>query len=129
MPSQASADVIQAANSNRDLLRRLAAGDEDAARAVLALRPEPTGSGREPVLPPGVRTLVRLASLVAVDAPAASLRWAVELAACSGVRDDEIAGVLVTIGSDIGIARVVSAAPRLAMAIGYDVGGEAWGLD
>jgi 4-carboxymuconolactone decarboxylase len=129
MPSRASADVNNATNSNRELLVRLGAGDEDAARAVLALRPEPAGSGREPVLPPGVRMLVCLASLVAVDAPAASLQWAVELAACSGVRDDEIAGVLVTIGSDIGIARVVSAAPRLAMAIGYDVGGEAWGLD
>jgi 4-carboxymuconolactone decarboxylase len=116
-------------NSNRELLRRLAAGDEDAARAVLALRPAPAESGREPDLAPGVKMLVRLASLVAVDAPAASLRWAVELAAHSGVRDDEIAGVLVTIGPDIGIARVVSAAPRLALAIGYDVGGEAWGLD
>ena len=115
--------------TGEDLLRRLSAADQDAARTVLALRAEPADSSlaAEPALPPRVRMLVLLASLVAVDAPTATLRWAVELAACAGADDTEIARVLITVGADIGTARVVSAAPRLAMAIGYDVDDETWG--
>lgn len=116
-------------STGEDLLRRLSAADQDAAQTVLALRAEPA-DGRiagHIVLPPRIRMLVRLASLVAVGAPTTTLRWAVELAACAGAGDDEIAHVLVTVAADIGAARVVSAAPRLAMAIGYDVGGAAWG--
>jgi 4-carboxymuconolactone decarboxylase len=129
MPSRATADLSSATISHHELLRRLGAADHDAARAVLALRLEPSERGGEPALAPRVTTLVRLASLVAVDAPATSLRWAVELAACAGASDDEIVAVLVTVAADIGVARVVSAAPRLAMAIGYDVEGKPWGLD
>lgn len=129
MPSRASTDSLQGAGPTREFLARLGADDPDAARLALKLGPEPSGDGRQAVLPPRTRTLVRLASLVAIDAPVTTLRWAVDLAACAGAGDDEIAGVLVAVGSDIGIARVVSAAPRLAMAIGYDVDGKAWGLD
>jgi 4-carboxymuconolactone decarboxylase len=116
--------------TGEDLLRRLSAADQDAARIVLALHAQPADSPitGDATLAPRTRMLVRLASLMAVDAPTATLRWAVELAACAGAGDDEIARVLVTVGADIGVARVVSAAPRLAMAIGYDVDGEAWGL-
>lgn len=116
--------------TGEDLLRRLSAADQDAAGTVLALRSESADSptAGEATLPPRIRMLVRLASLVAVDAPTATLRWAVELAACAGADDDEIVGVLVTVGADIGVARVVSAAPRLAMAIGYDVDDGTWGL-
>jgi 4-carboxymuconolactone decarboxylase len=128
MPSRASVEASHQAGPTREFLGRLGAGDPDAARAVLNLGAGPCGSGGQALLSPRTRTLVRLASLVAVDAPVTTLRWAVDLAACAGAGDDEIAGVLVAVGSDIGIARVVSAAPRLAMAIGYDVEGEAWGL-
>lgn len=116
--------------TGEDLLRRLGAADQDAARTVLALRAELADSptGGDVTLPPRIRMLVRLASLVAVDAPTTTLRWAVELAASAGADDDEIAHVLVTVGADIGVARVVSTAPRLAMAIGYDVDDETWGL-
>jgi alkylhydroperoxidase/carboxymuconolactone decarboxylase family protein YurZ len=106
-----------------ELLRRLTAGEEDSIRTVLALRPEPIGrAGPMPAaLPPPVRMLVCLAALVAVDAPTTTLRWAVELASAAGVGDEEIVEVLVIVGSEVGIPRVVSAAPRLALAIGYDV--------
>ena len=110
-----------------DLLRRLTTGDESAIRTVLALTPElAEDSDRiDAQLVPRIRKLVRLAALVALDAPTVSLRWAAEQASCTGADDDEIAAVLVTVGSDVGLARVVAAAPRLALAIGYDceVGG------
>lgn len=112
--------------AGRELLGRLSDNDESAVRMVLALRGEP--SGRCPAiggaLTPRVGMLVRLAALVALDASTTSLRWAVELACCAGADDDEIVRVLRTIGPDVGAARIVGAAPRLALAIGYDVGPE-----
>jgi alkylhydroperoxidase/carboxymuconolactone decarboxylase family protein YurZ len=109
--------------SAQELLRRLTDGEEDSIRAVLALRPEPIGSaGRLPAaLPPRIRMLVCLAALVAVDASTPTMRWAVELASAAGVGDDELVDVLMIVGADVGIPRVISAAPRLALAIGYDI--------
>jgi 4-carboxymuconolactone decarboxylase len=45
----------------------------------------------------------------------------VEAALRAGVSYDEIVGVLVAVLPLVGIARVVSAAPNLGLAIGYDV--------
>jgi hypothetical protein len=45
----------------------------------------------------------------------------VELAWSTGVVDEEIVGVLLSIGREIGLPRIVDGAPRLAAAIGYDV--------
>jgi hypothetical protein len=110
------------------LLRRLSVNEETSVRMVLALTPEPadTAGVLDTALTPRIETLVRIAALLAVDASTASLRWAVELASCTGANDDEIVGVLVAIGSDVGLARVVSAAPRLALAIGYDMEVPGW---
>jgi 4-carboxymuconolactone decarboxylase len=90
---------------------------------VLALRPEPTAdkADLDSALTPRIRNLVRLAALIAVDAPTASLRWAVELAWNAGADEEEIVQVLATVGSEVGLSRIVSAAPRLAAAIGYDI--------
>ena len=111
-----------------DLLRRLTAGEERSLLEVLALTPESAGScsAAAAALPPSVRMLVRLAALVALDASTASLRWAVELASCAGADEDQIAGVLVNVGPEVGLPCVVSAAPRLALAIGYEIEVEDW---
>lgn len=105
----------------RELLRRLTADDQECARTVLALRPDHETGRFDVALTPQVRTLVRLAALVADDASTTSLRWAVELAWSAGIDDGEIVGVLIAIGREIGAPRVVDTAPRLAAAIGYDV--------
>ena len=102
------------------LLRRLGDNEDESIQTVLALRPSPTG-GFDLALTPRVLTLVRLAALVAGDASTTSLRWAVELAWSAGAADEEIVGVLLSIGREIGLPRVVDGAPRLAAAIGYDV--------
>jgi alkylhydroperoxidase/carboxymuconolactone decarboxylase family protein YurZ len=107
--------------TGRELLRRLTADDEESARMVLALRPQPGIAPFDAALTPRVRTLVRLAALVADDASTTSLRWAVELAWHAGVVDDEIVAVLLAVGAEIGAPRVIDTAPRLAAAIGYDV--------
>ena len=102
------------------LLRRLTDSEDESLQQVLALRPNPATDGGV-ALTPRIRTLVRLAALVAGDASTTSLRWAVELAWNAGAHDEEIVGVLLSIGREVGIPRVVDGAPRLAAAIGYDV--------
>lgn len=65
--------------------------------------------------------LLRIAALVAVDAPTSSYRSAVAAAQRAGARLEDLFAVLVAIGDDVGSARVMSAAPRIALAAGYDV--------
>ncbi len=110
------------ATSGENLLRRLGSGDEGSVRLVLALRPEAGDPGFDTGLTPRVRTLVRLAALIALDASTTCLRWAVELASCAGADDDEIVGVLMSVGPEVGLPRVSSSARRLAHAIGYEIG-------
>jgi 4-carboxymuconolactone decarboxylase len=107
-----------------ELLRCLAAGDEAVLTSVLnisrrQLRNPQHGSGR--ALPAETSALVRLAALLASGGSTTSLRWSVELASQAGADDDEIVEVLVTVAAIVGSARVVEAAPRLALAIGYDI--------
>jgi alkylhydroperoxidase/carboxymuconolactone decarboxylase family protein YurZ len=109
----------------RDLLLRLAAGDERSLRAVL--RPTLEREDREEVaagssLDRRTRMLVRLGALLAVDATTDSLRWAVELAAAAGAGEDAVAAVLLATGSAAGSAQLVSSAARLAVALDYESG-------
>jgi alkylhydroperoxidase/carboxymuconolactone decarboxylase family protein YurZ len=108
------------AHEAQELLRRLGDSEEESIQTVLALRPSATGE-RDVALTPRILTLVRLAALVAGDASTTSLRWAVELAWSAGAADEEIVGVLLSIGREVGLPRIVDGAPRLAAAIGYDV--------
>ncbi len=101
-----------------DLLRRLALNDERALGMVLTRR---VGTDRRTELGPKAEILVRLAALLAVGAATPSLREAVEQASAAGATRDEMVGVLVCLGPTIGLAGLVAAAPKLAMAIGYDL--------
>jgi 4-carboxymuconolactone decarboxylase len=65
--------------------------------------------------------LVRLGALVASDATAPSYMWAVESARRGGATDEEIVGCLIASLPAVGLASAVSAAPKLALALGYDV--------
>ena len=76
--------------------------------------------GTDTPLRPKVDLLVRLGALLAVGAATPSLRRTVELARAAGATETEIVGVLVAVAPAVGLARVVSDAPRLALAIGYD---------
>jgi len=85
----------------------------------MALRGAPAEGG--PVLVAKVDLLVRLAALLALGAATASLRATVERAREAGATEAEIVAVLVAVAPAVGLARVVSTAPRLAIAIGYDL--------
>jgi 4-carboxymuconolactone decarboxylase len=114
------------------LLRGLAACDEGVLGSVLGLSPpyaRSAAAGSGGALPAHTSALVHVAALLATGACTTSLRWAVELALRSGARDEEIVEVLVTTAAIVGSARVVAEAPRLALAIGYDIEVEGWDGD
>jgi alkylhydroperoxidase/carboxymuconolactone decarboxylase family protein YurZ len=100
------------------LLRRLALNDEESLGRVLV-------SGTSPlpvaVLDHKVEQLVHLGALLALGAATPSLRCAVDRAVAVGATESEIVEVLVAVGPAVGLARVVSAAPRLALALGYQI--------
>lgn len=64
--------------------------------------------------------LVRLGALIALAAPSASMGAAVDDAVSAGVSAEEIVAVLARLAGIVGSPRVVAAAPRIAMALGYD---------
>ncbi|WP_194397356.1 carboxymuconolactone decarboxylase family protein [Microbacterium atlanticum] len=94
-----------------DRLRRFCVDDP-------ALAADPGGSWSGAL---DVRTaaLVRMGALIATDAPAASIRSAVDEAVTAGVTLHEIVAVLEGMVSVVGLPRVVAAAPRIAAALGY----------
>jgi 4-carboxymuconolactone decarboxylase len=65
--------------------------------------------------------LVRLGAALAIDAAPSSYQSAVEPALAAGATIDEIVATLIAIAPTVGLARVVSAAPELALALGFDV--------
>ena len=65
--------------------------------------------------------LVRVAATVAVDAAPSSFQHAVAHALAAGARCDEIVATLEAVVPVTGATRVVAAAPKLALALGYDV--------
>ena len=106
----------------RDLLLRLAAGDERSLSAILRATLEPEENAdvaAGSTLDRRTRMLVRLGALLALDAPTDSLRWAVELATAAGAGEDAVAAVLFATGSTAGSAQLVSSAARLALALDY----------
>ena len=106
---------------SEDLLRRLALNDEKAVRVVLQDVPVPGSAADGVGLDFKTHSLVRLGALLSVDAATDSCRLAVDVARAAGADEDEIVGALVAIGPAIGFARLVAVAPRLALAIGYDI--------
>jgi alkylhydroperoxidase/carboxymuconolactone decarboxylase family protein YurZ len=100
------------------LLRRLALNDEESIGMVLTSPSEAPLGG---ALLPKAALLVQLGALLALGASTTSLRTAVKDATAAGASEAEIVGVLIAIAPTVGLARVVSIAPRLANAIGYDL--------
>lgn len=65
--------------------------------------------------------LVRLGALIVLDAAPQSYASSVEAALLAGATREEIVGTLIAAMPVVGSARVVSAAPKLGLALGYDL--------
>jgi 4-carboxymuconolactone decarboxylase len=99
------------------LLRRLALSDEGAIGSIFAGEVTDLDNSE---LGDRTRAMVRLAALVATESSAPSYQWAVNVALAAGVSADEMADVLMSVAPIVGVARVASAAPVLACALGYE---------
>jgi len=99
-------------------LRKLAIRDDAFIEKVLAC--EQTNESAS-ALDAGQHALVRIAGLVALDAAPPSYMASVEAGLAAGLSREEIVGTLVALMPVVGVARVVSAAPKLGLALGYDV--------
>lgn len=97
-------------------LRQLAIGDAGAVARLLELRP-PAGDAADQ------RTghLVRIGALVAIGAETPAYQREVNEARAAGATTEEIVAVLRWLGPMVGSTHLMSAAPRLALALGYDV--------
>ena len=73
--------------------------------------------------------LVRIAVLIAMDAGTPAYQREVNAALAAGATADDLMGVLCAVAGVVGSAHVMSAAPRLAMALGYDVEADLEQLD
>ena len=99
-------------------LRKLAIRDDAFIEKVLAC--EQTNENAS-ALDAKQHALVRIAGLVALDAAPPSYMASVEAGLAAGLSREEIVGALVALMPVVGVARVVSAAPKLGLALGYDV--------
>jgi 4-carboxymuconolactone decarboxylase len=65
--------------------------------------------------------LVKIATLIALDAPPASYAWQIANAIEEGVTAEDFLGVLKAIAPQVGGPRVVAAAPEIMLAMGLAI--------
>jgi len=76
---------------------------------------------RVSALDPKTAALIVVGAMVAIGASAACLHWSASRALAAGATQDEITDVLLAIAPVAGLGCVVSAAPNIAIGLGYDV--------
>jgi 4-carboxymuconolactone decarboxylase len=101
--------------ATRQTLSGLSAGDMDLLEEGLRAREQWQQSSG---LDPRSYSLVKIATLVALDAPPASYVWQVANALDSGATPKEIVGVLRAIAPQVGGPKCVAAAPEIMVALG-----------
>jgi 4-carboxymuconolactone decarboxylase len=76
---------------------------------------------RGSALDPKTAALLQVGVAVAIGSSAVCLEWSTGRALGAGASEEEIAEVLLAIAPVAGLGQVVSAAPDVATALGYDV--------
>jgi alkylhydroperoxidase/carboxymuconolactone decarboxylase family protein YurZ len=105
-------------NDTHDIFRGVSQHDPTVLEGLLMSRLENQAASG---LDPKTYAMVNIAALIAVDAAPASFIWQVGIALESGVTPEEILGLLVALNPVLGNARIVAAAPELAIALGVDL--------
>ena len=102
----------------QETLRRLAMIDEGFVTDEAGLGLDLTAAW---VLDPKTVALLQVAASVAIGSPGVCLEWGTTRALAAGATEDEITDVLLAIAPVAGLGRVVTAAPDVAIALGYDI--------
>jgi 4-carboxymuconolactone decarboxylase len=106
------ADVSQ---DTQDTLLSIATAEADLLETAVELR---EGALERSGLDARTFALVKLAALIALDAPPASYAWQVANALDEGVEPADLLGVLVAVAPQVGGPRVVAAASEMMLALG-----------
>jgi 4-carboxymuconolactone decarboxylase len=112
MTSPTKAEVDE---TTRNALTGLSFGDIDLLAEGLEFREE---WRQKSGLDARTFALVKIATLVALDAPPASYTWQVSNALAAGVSPRDILGVLFAIAPQVGGPKVVAAAPEIMLSLG-----------
>jgi 4-carboxymuconolactone decarboxylase len=104
--------------THEESLRRLVLHDEGCIQSVLGIH---LSDNEAAGLDPKTQALVRLGGLVAMGGSCSSYHWAAEAALDAGATAEDVVGTLIAVAPISGLARVVSATPEVALAIGYDL--------
>jgi 4-carboxymuconolactone decarboxylase len=96
-------------------LSGVAVGDASVLEQVLGLREAALESS---ALDARTFGLVKIAALIALDAPPASYAWQVANALDGGASAEQILAVLQAVAPQVGMPRVVAAAPEIMLALG-----------
>lgn len=105
-------------SSAEETFRRLTIGEPALLAAIADLEDADRSVAR---LDERTEALIRVGALVALDAPQSSYHAPVEAAQLAGASLEDLLSVVVAVAGSVGSARVVSAAPRIALAAGYDI--------
>jgi hypothetical protein len=110
-------DLMSAAAAE-EMFRRLTIGEPGIVAALAAREGRARGLRR---LDAQTASLLQVGALVALDAPETAYRTAVDGALRLGADIEDLLAVLLAVAEEVGSARVIAAAPRVALAAGYDV--------
>jgi 4-carboxymuconolactone decarboxylase len=108
-------------NDTKDALAAIAIGRSELLTQATDLREmlrEDSG------LDPRTFAMVKIAALVAMDAPPASYLWQVGEALDAGVTPRDIVGILAAIAPQVGIPRVLAAAPEIMVSLDLELPSE-----
>jgi alkylhydroperoxidase/carboxymuconolactone decarboxylase family protein YurZ len=101
-----------------ETLSGLSAGNLDVLETAIGLR-ELNREGSH--LDARTFALVKIAALIALDAPPASYAWQISNALDEGVTPEDILGVLRAVAPQVGGPKVVAAAPEIMLALGLSL--------
>jgi alkylhydroperoxidase/carboxymuconolactone decarboxylase family protein YurZ len=106
--------------SQAALFRRLTIGDDALLAALLSGVPADAAQ-RVPGLDARCAALVKVAALIVAGGTEPAYLREVQEALAQGASPAEVTGVLVAVAPITGSAHIMDAAPKLALALGYDV--------
>jgi 4-carboxymuconolactone decarboxylase len=106
------------AEDTQQKLAGISAGDAQFIETAVGLR----GAALEATgLDPASFALVKIAALIALDAPPASYMWQIANALEEGVTPEEIVGVLFAVAPQVGGPRTIAAAAEISLALGLSL--------
>lgn len=110
--------MAEVAADTHNTLSGIAVGDADILETAIGLRE----FGREATgLDGRAYSLVKIAALIALDAPPASYAWQIANALEEGATPEDILGVLRAVAPQVGGPRVMAAAPEIMLGLGLSL--------